>query len=83
MLNCFFLFVYCTLLHYVKLPFSDHSDTRDCVLKRGMGISGIPLHLVTLNHDLVQGEVAVVFRPALPIEGVHMILGNRLAGKHV
>ena len=31
----------------------------------------------------MQGEVAVGVRLALPIEGVHFILGNGLAGNHI
>ena len=30
-----------------------------------------------------QGEVCIAVRPALPVEGVHIILGNGLAGGHV
>lgn len=67
------------------LPLSEETDTGDRILSRGMGLTilPIPLHKVTLNCELVQGEVAVGVRPALPIEGVHFILGNGLAGSRV
>nr|XP_046229617.1 uncharacterized protein LOC124050808 isoform X1 [Scatophagus argus] len=67
------------------LPFSDNSNTGDFVLMRGMGMNvvPVPLHSVVLNCGLVQGEVALGVRPALPIEGVDVILGNGLAGSRV
>ena len=42
-----------------------------------------PLHQVNLKSDLVSGTVTVDTRPSLPIEGVHLILGNDLAGGKV
>uniref|UniRef100_A0A8D0AC21 CCHC-type domain-containing protein n=1 Tax=Sander lucioperca TaxID=283035 RepID=A0A8D0AC21_SANLU len=67
------------------LPFSKESDTGSCVLIRGMGLVPFvsPLHDVTLKCGLVEGDVAVGVRPQLPVEGVHMILGNDLAGSKV
>lgn len=64
------------------LPFSGDTFTGDSVLSRGMGLSvfPVPLHKMVLNCQLVQGVVAVGVRPALPIEGIHFILGNDLAG---
>lgn len=43
------------------LPFSSESDTGDCVLSRGMGLSvlPVPLHKLVLDCDLVKGEVVV------------------------
>lgn len=41
------------------------------------------LHKVTLTCGLVEGDVVVGVRPKLPVEGVHMILGNDLAGSKV
>ena len=70
------------------LPLSTVTDTGDCILSRGMGffrgmaILPVPLHKV-MSCELVQGEVAVGVWPALPVEGVHFILGNGLAGSHV
>lgn len=67
------------------LPFSVQSETGNSVLVRGMGLNTltVPLHKVKLHSDLVTGEVVVGLRPALPIEGVHLILGNKLAGDKV
>lgn len=67
------------------LPFSSESDTGDRVLVRGMGLNTlcVPLHTVVLHSELVQGEVILGVRPALPIEGVDLILGNSLAGGRV
>ncbi|KAG1932777.1 hypothetical protein F2P79_020923 [Pimephales promelas] len=64
------------------LPLSEASDTGDRILSRGMGLTVLPapLHKIVLNCELVQGEVAVGVRPALPIEGIHFILGNGLTG---
>lgn len=52
---------------------------------RGMGLVPFssPLHEVTLKCGLVEGDVDVGVRPQLPVEGVHMILGNDLAGSKV
>ena len=65
------------------LPFSSRTDG-GCVITLGMGMVpfSVPLHLVP-NCGLVQGEVSVGVRPQLPIEGLHMILGNDLAGDKV
>ncbi len=67
------------------LPLSSDSDTGDVVLSRGIGLSVllIPLHKVVLSCKLVQGRVAVGMRPALPMVGIHLILGNGLAGGQV
>ncbi|XP_027894500.1 uncharacterized protein LOC114157600 [Xiphophorus couchianus] len=52
---------------------------------RGMGllVEPVPLHKLTLTIGLVQGEVIMGVRPALPLEGVDVILGNDLAGGRV
>ena len=67
------------------LPFSGESDTGDANLVQGMGLSVLsaPVHRLHLFSELVQGEVCIAVRPALPVEGVHFILGNGLAGGHV
>ncbi|KAM6975899.1 cyclin-I-like [Tautogolabrus adspersus] len=59
----------------------DDTDTGDRILSRGMGLTvlPIPLHKVVLECELVNGEVAVGVRPALPLDGIHFILGNGLA----
>ncbi len=38
----------------------------------------LSLHKVKLHSDLVTGEVVLGLHPVLPIEGVHLILGNKL-----
>ncbi|XP_030276904.1 uncharacterized protein LOC115583846 [Sparus aurata] len=67
------------------LPFSGETDTGDSVLVLGMGlvVLSAPLHRLNLFSDLVQGEVTIGVRPALPVKGVHIILGNGLAGGRV
>ncbi|XP_058618179.1 uncharacterized protein LOC131531435 isoform X7 [Onychostoma macrolepis] len=62
------------------LPFSSQSHTGESVLIRGIGLNvlSVPLHKVSLQSELIQGEVVMGVRPALPIEGVHIILGNGL-----
>uniref|UniRef100_A0A3B5QIF6 CCHC-type domain-containing protein n=1 Tax=Xiphophorus maculatus TaxID=8083 RepID=A0A3B5QIF6_XIPMA len=64
------------------LPFSEETKTGDHVLMRGMGllVEPVPLHKLTLTCGLVQGEVIMGVHPALPLEGVDIILGNDLAG---
>lgn len=42
-----------------------------------------PLHIMHSIHDLFQGTVAVGVRPALPVEGIMLILGNVMAGGRV
>ena len=67
------------------LPFSQDSDTGDCVLVRGMGLNVLcaPSHKVRLSCHLLDGDVHIGVRPAFPIDGVDVILGNDLAGNHV
>ena len=67
------------------LPFSVQSNTGNSVLIQGIGMQtmSVPLHKIVLNSDLVQGEIIVGVRPALPVPGVHVILGNILAGDRV
>ena len=47
------------------------------------GIVNVPLHHVFLTSDLVSGPVIVGVRSSLPIDGVHFLLGNDLAGEKV
>ncbi len=67
------------------LLFSSQSHTGESVLIRGIGLNvlSVPLHKVRLQSELNQGEVVMGVRPALPIEGVHIILGNELVGERV
>ena len=46
-------------------------------------IVNVPLHHVFLTSDLVSGPVTVGVRSSLPIDGVHFLLGNDLAGGKV
>ena len=67
------------------LPFSGETATGDSVLVLGMGlvVLSAPLHRLHLCSDLVEGEVSIGVRPVLPVKGVHLILGNGLAGGRV
>lgn len=67
------------------LPFSSKSHTGESVLIKGIGLNilSVPLHKVRLQSELNQGDFVVGVRPALPIEGVHVILGNGLVGERV
>ena len=67
------------------LPFSEESDTGSFVPIRGMGMSvfRVPLHKLVLQSDLFSGVVNMGVRPALPVEGIHVILGNDVAGGRV
>ena len=67
------------------LPFSEESHT-GCfvpVLGMGMKVLQVPLHKMMLYSDLFQGQISVGVRPALPIEGITVILGNGVAGGRV
>ena len=52
---------------------------------RGMeiGLIPVPRHTIVLDCELVRGVVSIGVRPALPLDGIHMILGNDLAGSAV
>ena len=67
------------------IPLSEKSHSGKSVLIQGeeCGLVTVPLHQVNLKSDLVSGTVTVGARPSLPIEGVHLILGNDLAGDKV
>ena len=67
------------------LPFSEKTSTGTSVLIRGVecGFVNVPLHNIYLSSDLVSGPVAVGIRPSLPFKGVHLLLGNDLAGDKV
>ena len=43
----------------------------------------IRLHHVNLSSDLVTGLVVIGITPSLPFKGVHLLLGNDLAGGKV
>ncbi|XP_013877073.1 uncharacterized protein LOC106526898 [Austrofundulus limnaeus] len=67
------------------LPFSDvtYVGSNIPVQDMGMNVLSVPRHKITLLCDLFQGEVSVGVRPALPVDGVAMILGNDIAGSRV
>ena len=67
------------------LPFSEKTSSGTSVLIRGVecGFVNVPLHNIYLSSDLVTGLVAVGIRPSLPFKGVHLLLGNDLAGDKV
>ena len=43
-------------------------------------VVNVPLHNISLSSDFVNGLVTVGIRQTLPIKGVHLLLGNDLAG---
>lgn len=45
-----------------------------------MKVLQVPLHNVMLHSDLFEGQVTVGVRPALPTEGISLILENGVAG---
>ena len=67
------------------LPFSGKTSSGTSVLIQGVecGFINVPLHNIYLSSDLVTGLVAVGIRPSLPFKGVHLLLGNDLAGDKV
>ena len=68
------------------LPFSDVSFTGTNVLIKGVDsteFTSISLHNAYLSSDLVSGHVVVGILPSLPFDGVHLLLGNDLAGSKV
>ena len=67
------------------LPFSEKTSSGTSVLIKGVecGFVNVPLHNIYLSSDLIKGPVAVGIRQTLPIKGVHLLLGNDLAGDKV
>ena len=67
------------------LPFSEKTSSGTSVLIQGVecGFVNVPLHNIYLSSDLVNGPVAVGIRQSLPFKGVHLLLGNDLAGDKV
>ena len=67
------------------LPFSEKTSPGTSVLIQGVecGTVNIPLHHVNLSSDLVTGLVVIGITPSLPFKGVHLLLGNDLAGDKV
>ena len=67
------------------LPFSEKTSSGTSVLIQGVecGTVNIPLHHVNLSSNLVTGLVVIGITPSLPFKGVHLLLGNDLAGDKV
>ena len=67
------------------LPFSVKTSFGTSVLIKGVecGTVNIPLHHVNVSSDLVTGLVVIGIKPSLPFKGVHLLLGNDLAGDKV
>ena len=67
------------------LPFSEKTSFGTNILIQGVecGVFKVPLHNIYLSSDLVTGLTAVGIRPYLPFKGVHLLLGNDLAGDKV
>ena len=67
------------------LPFSEKTSSGTSVLIQGIecGFVNVPLHNIYLSSDLVKGPVAVGIRQTLPFKGVHLLVGNDLAGDKV
>ena len=75
-----------SLLLASALPFSDESCTGTRVLITGVDspdYTSVPLHNVHLLSKLVSGPVTVGIKSSLPFDGVHLLLGNDLAGDKV
>ena len=53
---------------------------RSVLLKGVGGYRKVPLHLIEIESDIVSGKVVVGVVDNLPIEGIHFLLGNDLAG---
>ena len=67
------------------LPFSEKTSPGTSVLIQGVecGFVNVPLHNIYLSSDLDNGPVAGSIRQTLPFKGVHLLLGNDLAGDKV
>ena len=67
------------------LPFSEKTYSGTSVLLQGVecGFMNVPLHNIFLSSELVTGPVTVGVRSSLPFDGIHLLLGNDLAGAKV
>ena len=75
-----------SLLLADTFPFSEQSSAGANVLIKGVDSSdytSVPLHNVYLSSNIVSGLVTLGIRSSLPFEGVHLLLGNDLAGDKV
>ena len=67
-----------TFIEASVLPFTNESDTGSSIPVLGMGLTvlHVPVHNVMLYSDFFQGLTGVAVRPALPVTGVNVILGQ-------
>ena len=68
------------------LPFYTNSYSGKNVFIRGVNSKdyrSIPLHNLKLQSDLVTGDVSLGVIESLPFDGLHLLLGNDLAGDKV
>lgn len=67
------------------LPFSSDTQSGDFSVMHGIELGYVPVlrHMVVLKCDLVRGVFSVAARPALPLPGMSMILGNYICFRHV
>ena len=67
------------------LPFSEKTSSGTSVRIQGVecGFVNVPLYNIYLSSDLVNSPVAVGIRQTLPFKGVHLLIGNDLAGDKV
>ncbi|KAG1664755.1 hypothetical protein GQR58_019691 [Nymphon striatum] len=68
------------------LPFSEETFSGNSVLIQGVDcskVASVRLHNVHLTSDLVSGPVTIGIRSFLPFPGIHLLLGNDLAGGKV
>jgi hypothetical protein len=67
------------------IPLSEKTFTGSDALIQGVecGFLNVPLHVVNLKSDFVNGPVTVGVMHSLPVTGVHLLLGNDLAGDKV
>ena len=74
-----------SLLQYAAIPNINDKLTGEKVNVRDLtGTSSVPLADIYLDCSIVKGTVKVgVNYKELPVEGIHMLLGNDLAGKLV
>ena len=67
------------------LSFSEKTYSDASVLLQGIecGFMNVSLHNIFLHSELVTGPIAVGIRSSLPFDGIHLLLGNDLAGAKV
>ena len=63
------------------LPLTENSFTDANVLisRVEMSVLEVPLHEVNIKSSLINGNIVIGMRPLLPVEGISLILENRLS----